>query len=67
MADPALRGRDLIAALSNRRVPAAADHDIDDPYRRGPQEARRAALTMEDMLEVLVDRLRRRPGADDST
>jgi sulfate adenylyltransferase len=66
-ADPSLRGRDLIAALAARRVPAASDHDIDDPYRRGPEEARRAAVTMEAMLEVLVDRLRRVPGSADPT
>jgi sulfate adenylyltransferase len=66
-ADPALRGRELIAALSNRRVPASPDHDIDDPYQRGPEEAARAAGVMEDMLEVVVDRLRRIPGTDDST
>jgi sulfate adenylyltransferase len=59
--DPALRGRDLIAALSRRRVPATAAHDIDDPYRRGPVAAHRAAVTMEAMLEVLVDRLRQAP------
>jgi hypothetical protein len=56
-----LRGRDLIEALTNRRVPASPDHDIDDPYRRGPEEARRAAVTMEDLLAVVVDRLRRTP------
>jgi len=56
--DPALHGRDLVAAVTRRRVPASAEHDIDDPYRRGPAEARRAAVTMETMLEVLVDRLR---------
>ncbi len=66
-ADPALRGRELIAALSNRRVPASPDHDIDDPYRRGPEEARRAAVTMEDLLEVVVDRLRRIPEAGGAT
>ncbi len=66
-ADPSLRGRDLIAALSNRRAPASPDHDIDDPYRRGPEEAQRAAATMEGMLEVLVDRLRQIPQTDDST
>jgi sulfate adenylyltransferase len=59
--DPALRGRELIAALANRRVPASPDHDIDDPYRRGPEAARRAAVTMEAMLEVVVERLRRDP------
>jgi sulfate adenylyltransferase len=66
-ADPSLRGRELIAALSNRRVPASPDHDIADPYRRGPEEAARAAVTMEAMLEVVVARLRRIPGTDDST
>jgi sulfate adenylyltransferase len=57
-ADPSLRGRDLLQALENRRVPATPEHDIDDPYRRGPEAARRAAVTMEALLEVLVDRLR---------
>ncbi len=65
-ADPVLRGRDLIAALATRRVPASPEHDIDDPYRRGPEEARRAASAMESLLEVVVERLRRDP-ADGST
>ena len=63
--DPALHGRDLIAAVMRRRVPASPDHDIDDPYRRGPAEARRAAVTMEAMLEVLVDRLGQSAPAQD--
>jgi sulfate adenylyltransferase len=66
-AHPSLHGRDLIAALANRRVPASPDHDIADPYRRGPDEARRAAATMEGMLDVLVTRLGRIPQVDDST
>ncbi len=57
-ADPALRGRALLAALASRRVPASPDHDIADPYRRGPEAARRAAVTMEGMLAVVVERLR---------
>ncbi len=57
-ADPALHGRALLEALASRRVPAAAEHDIADPYRRGPEAARRAAVTMEQLLEVLVDKLR---------
>ena len=57
-ADPSLRGRELIATLANRRVPATPDHDIADPYRRGPEAARRAAVTMDALLEVLVERLR---------
>ena len=66
-ADPGLRGRDLIAALANRRVPAVPEHDIADPYRRGPDQARRAAATMEAMLEVLVDRLRPNPDGGEPT
>ena len=66
-ADPDLRGRDLIEALEQRRVPESPDHDIPDPYRRGPAEARQAAVTMEGMLDVLVDRLRRIPQVGDST
>jgi sulfate adenylyltransferase len=65
-ADPSLRGRELIAALASRRVPAAPGHDIDDPYRRGAEEAARAAVTMEEGLEVVVDRLRRLPQTGDS-
>jgi sulfate adenylyltransferase len=60
-ADPSLRGRELLAALAVRRVPASADHDIPDPYRRGSEAAARASVTMEALLEVLVERLRDRP------
>jgi sulfate adenylyltransferase len=56
--DPGLRGRDLIAALASRRVPASPDHDIADPYRRGDEAAARAAVQMEDLLSVVVQRLR---------
>jgi sulfate adenylyltransferase len=56
--DPSLRGRALLEVLRGRRVPPLPDHDIEDPYRRGPEAARRAAVTMEAMLDVLVDRLR---------
>ena len=59
-ADPALRGRGLLEELSSRRVPASPDHDIADPYRRGPEAARRAAVTMEALLEVVVDEAARR-------
>jgi sulfate adenylyltransferase len=60
-ADPALHGRDLIAALESRRVQAAPEHDIADPYRRGPEAAARAAVQMEELLAVVVERLRRPP------
>jgi sulfate adenylyltransferase len=65
--DPALRGRDLLTALEHRRVPVSPDHDIPDPYRRGPAQARQAAVTMDAMLEVLVDRLRPIPQVGDPT
>jgi sulfate adenylyltransferase len=65
-ADPSLRGRELIAALANRRVPAAPEHDIEDPYRRGPEHAARAAATMEELLDVVVGRLRRVPQDGDA-
>jgi sulfate adenylyltransferase len=57
-ADPTLRGRALLAALETRRVPASPDHDVADPYRRGPAAAARAAEQMEDLLAVVVERLR---------
>ncbi len=41
--------------------PRAPDHDIADPYRRGPDEARRAGDTMEEMLAVVVEKLRDGP------
>jgi sulfate adenylyltransferase len=56
--DPRLHGRELIAAVAEGPVPPSPELDITDPYRRGPEQARRAAVTMEAMLEVLVQRLR---------
>ncbi len=56
-ADPSLHGRALLDALESRRVPASPDQDIADPYRRGPEAARRAAVTMEQLLEVVVEKL----------
>ena len=61
-ADPSLRGRALLEALERRRVPASPAQDIADPYRRGPEAARKAAAAMEGMLEVVVDRLSASPG-----
>jgi protein-tyrosine-phosphatase len=56
--DPSLHGRELLEVLRARRVPPSPDHDIEDPYRRGSEAARRAAVTMEALLDVLVERLR---------
>jgi sulfate adenylyltransferase len=52
-----VRGRELIEALQNRRVPASPDHDVADPYRRGPAAARTAATAMDALLETVVARL----------
>lgn len=57
-ADPQLRGRALVEALEARRAPAAPEHDIADPFRRGPEAAAKAAAQMEELLAVLVERLR---------
>jgi sulfate adenylyltransferase len=56
-ADPSLRGRALVAEVTDRRVPAGAEHDIADPYRRGPEAAARAGAQMEELLAVLAERL----------
>ena len=59
-ADPSLHGHALLEALQSRRVPTSPAHDIADPYRRGPEAARQAAVTMEALLEVFVERIRPR-------
>jgi len=55
--DPALRGRDLIAAIGSRRPAAVPEHDIADPYRRGISAAEQTAGTISTMLSVIVKRL----------
>ena len=58
LVDPSLRGRALVAALTSRRVASSPDHDIDDPYRRGPEAAARAAARMDDLLQRVVPRFK---------
>jgi sulfate adenylyltransferase len=60
-ADPALRGRDLIAAVATRRSAGRPEHDIADPYRRGDEAAGAAAGTISSMLSVIVPRLLEAP------
>ncbi|WP_372727416.1 adenylyl-sulfate kinase [Nocardioides sp.] len=56
-ADPALSGRDLLAAIGQRRGSADATLDVDDPYRQGPAAAQTAARHIEGLLRVVVDAL----------
>jgi sulfate adenylyltransferase len=56
--DPSLHGRELLEAVDRRRVPPTPEHDIADPYRRGPEAAARAAAEMDELLAVVVERLR---------
>jgi protein-tyrosine-phosphatase len=53
-AAPDLRGRDLLAAVGERRTAPLAEDDIDDPYRRGNAAAEAAAGKMSTMLSVIV-------------
>ena len=57
-ADPALRGSRPARGARPTPGPARPEHDIADPYRRGPEAAARAAAEMEELLAVVVERLR---------
>ena len=52
-----LRGKSLVAAVAQRRTPAAPEHDVADPYRRGRAAAETATGTITAMLSVIVPRL----------
>ncbi|MCW2738206.1 hypothetical protein [Nocardioides sp.] len=54
---PDLTGADLVVAAGQRRTPAAPEHDVADPYRRGKAAARKATGTITDMLRLIVPRL----------
>ncbi|MDX6367632.1 MAG: hypothetical protein QOK30_2708 [Nocardioidaceae bacterium] len=56
--DPSRHGWDLLEVLRSPGVPPSPAYDIEDPYRRGPEAAHRAAVTMEALLQVFVARLR---------
>jgi sulfate adenylyltransferase len=54
---PAASGRDLIAAVAERRGTADPAVDVPDPYRRGPEAAEACAASIEDLLRVVLPAL----------
>ena len=54
---PDLQGRELVAAVGQRRTPAHPELDVADPYRRGAKAAATATGTITAMLRVVVPRL----------
>ncbi|MGN6574696.1 MAG: hypothetical protein ACTHKG_03325 [Nocardioides sp.] len=57
-----VRGLDLFGSLRGRYRPAEAADDLADPFRRGELAAAAAATRLDDLLRVVVPRLR--AGAD---
>lgn len=55
--DAILSGRDLLAAVAERRGAADVATDVADPYRRGPEAAEAAAKAIDDLLRVVVPAL----------
>jgi sulfate adenylyltransferase len=56
-ADPSLAGRDLLAAVGQRRGSADPGLDVPDPYSRGPEAAAASAARIEDLLGVVIPAL----------
>ena len=56
-ADPALSGRALLAEIAHRRGMANPEHDITDPYRRGPEAARNASDQIGALLDLVLPAL----------
>lgn len=54
---PGLAGRELVEAAGRRRVAAAPEHDVADPYRRGAAASEAATATITAMLSAIVPRL----------
>ncbi|WP_240311852.1 adenylyl-sulfate kinase [Nocardioides houyundeii] len=52
-----LRGRDLIKSLGRQRGAARHEHDIADPYRRGPQASSEAAQRITGLLQTVIPAL----------
>lgn len=48
---------ELAATLRSRHRPPRAEHDVPDPYRRGPEVAASVATLLDDLLGVVVPRL----------
>ena len=52
-----LRGRELIAAVGRQQPRARPEHDVRDPYRRGPAANAEAAARIDELLAVVVPAL----------
>jgi protein-tyrosine-phosphatase len=53
-----VRGRDLLGSLRGRYTPVEADDELADPYRQGEAAAAATATRLDDLLQVVVPRLR---------
>ena len=59
-----LRGRELIASVGRQQPHARPEHDVGDPYRRGPAANAAAADRIDGLLAIVVPALSgRRDGA----
>jgi sulfate adenylyltransferase len=56
-----LRGRALLDAIAQQRPPARPQHDVADPYRRGPEANARAAAQIAGYLAVVLPALSEGP------
>lgn len=54
VADSDLTGRALISWAGDNRAPGSPEHDIPDPYRRGPKPAQEAAERITELLQVAL-------------
>ena len=52
------RGRELIEVVGRRRPAADPRHDVDDPYRRGPEVAQAVAARIDELLAIVIPALR---------
>jgi sulfate adenylyltransferase len=52
-----LRGRELIAQVGRERPPSRREHDVRDPYRRGPEANAGAAARINELLKAVVPAL----------
>jgi sulfate adenylyltransferase len=53
-----VRGRDLLGSLRGRYTPVEADDELADPYRQGEAAAAATATRLDDLLQVVIPRLR---------
>ena len=52
-----LHGRELIASVAAQRPPMRTEHDVRDPYRRGPVANAEAAAQIDGLLAIIVPAL----------